>query len=204
MTPALTGECKDLLAFMAERAKRPLSACSRQWRYLPQTMVEMAARKPAGGTTPGMIRIPGGDFDFAVHGIEIEGGNDTGRRRAISMGRCTAPVSPPPAADKFVLYRPDVGNQRRVQEIRRRRALPSRGQPQFSAALGQWNISRGYGEPARDLGLHRGCTRLPAGPESGCRTNGNGNMPRRAPMAASIPGEMIGMIERFPLPTTGE
>ncbi len=78
MTPALTGEWKDLLAFMAERAKRPLSGYSREWKYLPQTMVEMAATKPAVSAPPGMIRISGGDFDFAVRGIEIEGGNDPG------------------------------------------------------------------------------------------------------------------------------
>ena len=63
---------------MAERAKRPLSGYSREWKYLPQTMVEMAATKPAVSAPPGMIRIPGGDFDFAVRGIEIEGGNDPG------------------------------------------------------------------------------------------------------------------------------
>ena len=45
MTPALTREWKDLLAFMAERAKRPLSGYSRDWKYLPQTMVEMARRQ---------------------------------------------------------------------------------------------------------------------------------------------------------------
>jgi gamma-glutamyl hercynylcysteine S-oxide synthase len=78
MTPALTGEWKDLLAFMAERAKRPLSSYSRQWKYLPQTMVEIAATKPAVSAPPGMIRIPGDDFDFAVRGMEIEGGNDPG------------------------------------------------------------------------------------------------------------------------------
>jgi gamma-glutamyl hercynylcysteine S-oxide synthase len=74
----LSGEWKDLLAFMAERAKRPLSAYSRQWKYLPQTMVDIPATKPATSAPPGMIRIPEGDFDFVVRGIEIEGGNDPG------------------------------------------------------------------------------------------------------------------------------
>ncbi|HXW61104.1 MAG TPA: SUMF1/EgtB/PvdO family nonheme iron enzyme [Candidatus Acidoferrales bacterium] len=68
----------DLLAFMAERAKKPLSAYSRRWSYLPQTMVEIPRTKPAASPPPGMIRIPGGDFDFIVRGIEIEGGNDPG------------------------------------------------------------------------------------------------------------------------------
>jgi len=68
----------DLLAFMADRAKKPLSTYSREWRYLPQTMVEIARTKPVASPPPGMIQIPGGDFDFIVRGIEIEGGNDPG------------------------------------------------------------------------------------------------------------------------------
>jgi iron(II)-dependent oxidoreductase len=75
---APSGDWKDLQAFMAERAKRPLSAYSREWKFLPQTMVEIPATKPAASAPPGMIRIPGGDFDFIVRGIEIEGGNDPG------------------------------------------------------------------------------------------------------------------------------
>jgi|HubBroStandDraft_1064217.scaffolds.fasta_scaffold22754_2 iron(II)-dependent oxidoreductase len=74
----LSGERKDLLAFMAERVKRPLSTYSREWKYLPQTMVEIPATKPAPSTPAGMVRIPAVDLDFAVHGIEIEGGNDPG------------------------------------------------------------------------------------------------------------------------------
>jgi gamma-glutamyl hercynylcysteine S-oxide synthase len=75
---APSGDWKDLQAFMAERAKRPLSAFSRDWKSLPQTMVEIPATKPAASAPPGMIRIPGGDFDLIVRGIEIEGGNDPG------------------------------------------------------------------------------------------------------------------------------
>ncbi|MGA7027959.1 MAG: SUMF1/EgtB/PvdO family nonheme iron enzyme [Candidatus Acidiferrales bacterium] len=73
-----SGEWAELRAFMAERAKRPLSSYSREWKYLAQTMVEIPATKPAATTPPGMIRIPGGDFDFVVRGTEIEGGNDPG------------------------------------------------------------------------------------------------------------------------------
>jgi gamma-glutamyl hercynylcysteine S-oxide synthase len=40
--------------------------------------VEIAATKPATTAPPGMIRIPGGDYDFQVRGTEIEGGNDPG------------------------------------------------------------------------------------------------------------------------------
>jgi gamma-glutamyl hercynylcysteine S-oxide synthase len=73
-----TGSLKDLLTFMSERSKRSLSSFSREWKAVPQTMVENPATKPASGPPPGMVRIPEGDYDFQVRGIEIEGGNDPG------------------------------------------------------------------------------------------------------------------------------
>jgi len=73
-----TGSLKDLLTFMAERSKRSLSSFSREWKAAPQTMVENPATKPASVPPPGMVRIPEGDYDFQVRGIEIEGGNDPG------------------------------------------------------------------------------------------------------------------------------
>ncbi len=69
---------QKLLAFMKDRSARPLSSYSREWKFLPQTMVEIPAATPAATAPPGMIRIPEADFDFEVHGIEIEGGNDPG------------------------------------------------------------------------------------------------------------------------------
>jgi iron(II)-dependent oxidoreductase len=73
-----TGPLHDLLAYMAERSKRPLASYFRQWTAVPQTMVEIPSTKPARVAPPEMIRIPGGDYDFQVRGIEIEGGNDPG------------------------------------------------------------------------------------------------------------------------------
>jgi gamma-glutamyl hercynylcysteine S-oxide synthase len=69
---------QHLLSFMAERSRRPLASYSRQWKPEAQTMVEIAPTKPASAAAEGMIRIPEGDFDFQVSGIEIEGGNDPG------------------------------------------------------------------------------------------------------------------------------
>jgi len=69
---------KRLLQFMAERSRRPLFSYSREWTAVPQTLVEVPPTKPASAPPPGMIRIPEGDFDFQVSGIEIEGGNDPG------------------------------------------------------------------------------------------------------------------------------
>ena len=41
-------------------------------------LVEIKPTKPAATAPEGMVRIPGGDFDFKVEGIEIEGYNDVG------------------------------------------------------------------------------------------------------------------------------
>jgi gamma-glutamyl hercynylcysteine S-oxide synthase len=69
---------KNLMAFMAERSKRPLASYSRDWMPVTQTIMDIPATKPAGNAPPGMVRIQAGDYDFEVHGIEIEGGNDSG------------------------------------------------------------------------------------------------------------------------------
>jgi len=75
---APSGELNNLLAFMGERAKRPLSGYTREWKNLPQKIVDIQTTKTATSAPAGMIRIPGGEFDFNVHGVEIEGGNDPG------------------------------------------------------------------------------------------------------------------------------
>ncbi len=71
-------DLQKLLAFMSERSAKPLNEYSREWKYLPQSMVEIPATKLAAAAPPGMIRISQGDFEFEVRGIEIEGGNDPG------------------------------------------------------------------------------------------------------------------------------
>jgi len=72
------GSVQKLLSYMAERAKRPLASYSREWKAVPQTLVEVPATRTAQSPPDGMVRIPGGDYDFQVSGIEIEGGNDPG------------------------------------------------------------------------------------------------------------------------------
>jgi len=71
-------ELQKLAAFMSNRSANPLHTYSREWRFLPQAMVEIPATKLAAAAPPGMIRIPEGDYEFDVRGIEIEGGNDPG------------------------------------------------------------------------------------------------------------------------------
>jgi formylglycine-generating enzyme required for sulfatase activity len=74
----LTPEEQKLLARMHELSARPLSDFSRRWSFLPQRIVPIASTVPAGTAPPGMVRIPAGDFEFRVSGIEIEGGNQPG------------------------------------------------------------------------------------------------------------------------------
>ena len=74
----LSGKVRELLAYMAERSKRPLSSYSRQWEPVPQTLVEIPATHASPSPPEGMVLIPAGEYDFQVSGIEIEGGNDPG------------------------------------------------------------------------------------------------------------------------------
>ena len=74
----LSDAYKNLLAYMAERSKRPLSSYSRDWKFLPQAIVEVPATNLAQTPPPSMVRIPEGEYDFQVRGTEIEGGNDPG------------------------------------------------------------------------------------------------------------------------------
>jgi gamma-glutamyl hercynylcysteine S-oxide synthase len=69
---------QELLTFMAERSRTPLANYSREWKFVSQTLVDNPATRPAASAPPGMVPIPEGDFDFEVHGIEVEGGNDPG------------------------------------------------------------------------------------------------------------------------------
>lgn len=74
----LPQQVRDLLTFMAGRSKHPLASYSREWKPEPQTMVETVSTKKTTAVPEGMVRVPEGDFDFRVSGIEIEGGNDPG------------------------------------------------------------------------------------------------------------------------------
>jgi iron(II)-dependent oxidoreductase len=56
----------------------PLSSFSNQWKSLPQKLVDIAPTKAYAEAPAGMVRIPGGEFDFEIHGIEVEGQNDDG------------------------------------------------------------------------------------------------------------------------------
>jgi iron(II)-dependent oxidoreductase len=75
---AQAADFPEFIARMNERARTPLRSLSAQWRALPQQLVPIERTKPVAKAPAGMIEIPAGDFDFAVHGIEIEGETNEG------------------------------------------------------------------------------------------------------------------------------
>lgn len=68
----------SFLAQMAEFAKTPLRSYSAERRTLTQQVVPIASTPKASAPPGGMIRIPGGSYDFKISGIMIEGTNEDG------------------------------------------------------------------------------------------------------------------------------
>jgi formylglycine-generating enzyme required for sulfatase activity len=68
---------QTLMAKMKALSAKPLASFSDEWTVVPQQIVPIAATKPASSPSD-MVRIPEGDFEFRVEGIEIEGFNDIG------------------------------------------------------------------------------------------------------------------------------
>jgi formylglycine-generating enzyme required for sulfatase activity len=63
---------------MKSMTARPLNSYSHEWHDEPQKLVEIKPTSPATSIPAGMVKIPGGEFDFKVEGTEIEGRNDAG------------------------------------------------------------------------------------------------------------------------------
>jgi gamma-glutamyl hercynylcysteine S-oxide synthase len=74
VTPGLT----QFIGEMHELAQTPLQSLGHEWQFLPQHIVEIPSTRPAIAAPEGMVKIPEGDFEFEVSGIEIEGGNEVG------------------------------------------------------------------------------------------------------------------------------
>ena len=66
----------SILTEMTALTGKPLRSFSREWKNLPQRIVEIP-RAPAR-STEGLIKIPAARFEFRVSGIMVEGGNDEG------------------------------------------------------------------------------------------------------------------------------
>ena len=69
-----SAQTKSLMTRMAAMTAKPLVSWPSEPVVLKQKMVEIASTAPAGDAPEGMVRIPGGSFDFKVKGTEIEGG----------------------------------------------------------------------------------------------------------------------------------
>jgi gamma-glutamyl hercynylcysteine S-oxide synthase len=69
---------QKLMARMKDLSATPLATYSHEWKVVPQEIVPITAVKPPSGAPTDMVKIPEGDFDFRVHGIEIEGFDDIG------------------------------------------------------------------------------------------------------------------------------
>ena len=66
---------QNLMTRMKVMTARPLASLSNEWTFLPQQMIQITPTNPASGMPEGMVKIPEGDFQFKVQGIEIEGSN---------------------------------------------------------------------------------------------------------------------------------
>ncbi|HEX5342985.1 MAG TPA: formylglycine-generating enzyme family protein, partial [Duganella sp.] len=66
------------LATMRRQTTRPLASFDQTWRALAQTMRANPRTAPALRTPPGMVAIPAAQFQFDVHGLEVEGINQQG------------------------------------------------------------------------------------------------------------------------------
>jgi gamma-glutamyl hercynylcysteine S-oxide synthase len=69
---------KTLMQHMSAMTEKPLVSFSHHPEVLQQHLVEIAPTKPAADAPEGMVKIPGGNFIFRVHGTEIEGGSMNG------------------------------------------------------------------------------------------------------------------------------
>ena len=70
---AVVAGLDEFLKKMANWARAPLQSLSGKWAPLQQKLVEIAPTKRAGSAPPGMLPIPAAEFDFVVHGVELEG-----------------------------------------------------------------------------------------------------------------------------------
>jgi iron(II)-dependent oxidoreductase len=68
----------SLMGKMKSMTAQPLASLPGEWRALPQHLINIAPTKPSKAAPTGMVEIPAADFEFAVQGIEKEGGDAIG------------------------------------------------------------------------------------------------------------------------------
>ncbi len=73
-----SAEVNKLLGEMNVLGRTRLDSFSRERKFLPQQVAEIPLTRTAANPPAGMVTIPGGEFEFEVQGIEIEGSNEIG------------------------------------------------------------------------------------------------------------------------------
>ncbi len=74
----LSAPNKSLMVQMKAFTATPLASLADKWTVLPQQLKSIAPTKPASAAPSGMVKVPAGEFQFQVKGVEIEGFNDIG------------------------------------------------------------------------------------------------------------------------------
>jgi iron(II)-dependent oxidoreductase len=77
-TDQLPADQQQVLNTMHGLAQKPLSSYSKEWHFLPQRILPSSPTPAATDAPPGMVYIPGAEFNFRVSGVMIEGDNDIG------------------------------------------------------------------------------------------------------------------------------
>ncbi|MCF7824124.1 MAG: formylglycine-generating enzyme family protein [Candidatus Marinimicrobia bacterium] len=67
------GDYSDILAQMKKLAEVALQDYSSEWKAIPQELVIIEPTSPLREKPANMVKIPAGEFDFHVSGIEVEG-----------------------------------------------------------------------------------------------------------------------------------
>ena len=201
----VTGRLKDILPLYGEafRSVR-LSSFSREWTAVPQAMVEIKATKPAAAAPSGMVMIPAGEYNFQVHGMEIEGGNDPGvdvqypwenSPGAITLIRCTYPASI------------SIARWSRMRSSRSSSSATNYHPKDDHNFLRDWKDGR-YPQSWEDKPVTwvsiEDARLMQPGQGNAFRTIGSGNMRPNRPMDESIRGGTIGMQKPWRSPITGE
>jgi gamma-glutamyl hercynylcysteine S-oxide synthase len=68
----------NLMSTMKQLTANPLASYSNEWTVLSQQLIAIEKVKPPLQTPKDMVKIPSGEFNFEIHGIEIEGSSLAG------------------------------------------------------------------------------------------------------------------------------
>ena len=179
--------CRSWRARRFDRCRPNGARCRSSWS-------RSSGRAPRPKRRPEWSRFRAAEFDFAVHGIEIEGQTSEGLDVQYPWETSARRAHRTRVQHRRLLHRPPSGHECAVQGVSGRHELSPARRSQFPASLGQGRVAERLGEQACHVG-RRSKTLAPmrSGPASACRTNGNGNTRRRVRMGGAIRGATSGM-----------